>query len=130
MHRQITYNLKTTEKYRWGFLKEVQIYRKEKDKNHPSLRSCYQEEFCKIVTLNIFSKTLLMHYLQKSLIFRKNQIFRTPLYKKTSGELLLMFYFSSIFLWCNYSMTGVWLIFTIWHMLSFYPFLFTLFPHI
>ena len=43
----------------------------------------------------------------KSSILSKNQIFRTPLYKSTSRGLLLMFYFSSVFLWCSYSMTVV-----------------------
>ena len=60
-----------------------------------------------IIFLNIFSKTNLMHYISKSSIFSKNQIFRRPLYKSTSGGLLSMFYFSLVFLWCNYSMIAV-----------------------
>ena len=52
-------------------------------------------------------KRLLMHYIWKSSIFNKNQIFKTPLYKSTPGGLLLMFYFSGVFLWCNNGMIAV-----------------------
>ena len=52
-----------------------------------------------------------MHYIWNSSIFSKNQIFVTPLCKSTSGGLLLMLYFSSVFLWCNYSMIVV-----VWHL--------------
>ena len=83
------------EKYPWGIFKsynvEVQTGQaksQEKNKNHQRLRSCHQEEFCKMVVLNIFSKTLIMYYL------RKSAIFSTPLYKNTSGRRLLIFYFS------------------------------------
>ena len=61
----------------------------------------------------------------KSSIFSKSQIFRTPLYKSTSGGLLLMFYFSSVFLWCNYSMAVV-----VWYLRFSKCCLFILFPRI
>ena len=78
-----------------------------------------------IVFSNSLIKTHLMHYVYKSSIFSKNQIFRRPLYKSTSGGLLLMFYFSSVFLWCNYSMTVA-----VWYLRFIKCCLFILFPRI
>ena len=67
---------------------------KEKNKNHPRLRNCYQKEFCIIVVLNIFRKSPLMYYLWKSLFLVKTK-FSEQLCIKTPLEVC---FWCSIFL--------------------------------